>query len=74
MPGIAEIPENQVCRFTVLLEPEAGVSWKLVVYRYYYIQPYETIELVLTDSDLLSVYYDDSYLRGRSYFIEENMD
>lgn len=41
--------------------------------RYYTMSERETIELVLTDNTLLSVYYDDAFLRGRAYAAEEEV-
>ena len=70
-PGEYEIPKNYVCRFALILLAEKNKSFKITVYRYYTMSAMETIELVLTDNQQLSVYYDDAYLRGRSYYAEE---
>lgn len=49
-----------------MIDTESKRTWKLMLARYYTMSERETIELVLTDNTLLSVYYDDEYLRGRA--------
>ena len=72
-PGDIRIENNHVCRFTVLLDTESKESWSLMLARYYTMSERDTIELVLTDNTLLSVYYDDEFLRSRAYAAEEEV-
>lgn len=62
------IPTNYFCKFQMLLHQD--IDWELIVYRYVSILYMEQLEMVLHSS--IKTYYDDEYLRSRSFIYADN--
>jgi len=62
------IPKNYFCKFELILLDD--VDWEINIYRYISVINTEKIEVVIHSG--IKTYYDDDYLRARSFIYADN--